>query len=345
MLHSLVSANPLFNWARWISRALAGLGLTTAGWAAEVVPPAGTPPKDEFSRLVKLEPFVVRGKQLSISIHSRSGRDRSYALGFAEEVISIAHEAGVFSDSGKGLVIIGKKGEPHPVHVFRKFLALADAGKLDPAVAARRAELVTMLDDWQHNANGTKVSAEDGDTKVDLEFEKIIAALPLPLADIGAQLYQLAWFEQFDEAKVEAKLRALRATDLERNLFTRYDWVFYLPPKGAFDAALDELIAAELKEDGAGLMERMAVKGVMMVVKPKIRRAIEALRQGLLFYTVTKASTPLGEEGASALTEAFVNAHFGEDEKDGLSAHDRAVNAVRKKFAGLKLKPAEKDNE
>ncbi len=85
-----------------------------------------------------------------------------------------------------------------------------------------------------------------------MEFEKIITALPLPLEGIGAKLYQLAWAEDFDDAKVEAKLRALHAADLEGSMFAHFDWVFYLPPRNAFDDVLDEIIADALKEEKAG---------------------------------------------------------------------------------------------
>ena len=295
---------------------------------ARPVAAAEATPKDEFSTMVKLAPFVVNGNTLAVSIHARTSRDRRYAEEFAEAVIKVIWE-GMTESTGKGLVIIGQKGEPHPIAVFRKFQALAAAGKLDPAVAARGAELAEMLDHWQHVVNDSKSkdAGEDGD--VDLDFEKIVTALPLPLKGVGAKLYQLAWFEKFDDAKVEAKLAALRAADLERDLFARYDWVFYLPPKGAFDVVLDQIIAEALKKEEVGFFARTAVKTAMLVVKPKIRRAIESLRRGEMLQTVVQARTKFSPEEVSALMEAYVGTTMGDEKTTGGTEHERAVKAVR----------------
>ena len=294
--------------------------------------PAGakpmTPPSDKFSETIELAPFVVSGKQLSVSIHARSGRDRRYAEAFSEEVMKVVYE-GVTESTGKGLVIIGKKGEPHPIFVFRKFLALAEAGKLDPAIAACGPELFAMLNHWQHTVNEGKAKDTTSEGNVDLEFEKIVTALPLPLQGMGAKLYQLAWFENFDDAKVEAKLRALRPADLERDLFTHFDWVFYLPPKGAFDQVLDQLIADALKKEDMGFLARTAVKGVLLVVKPKIRQAIEGVRMGVMFQTVVQARTTLGEREVSALTGAYIETMMPDEVRTtGGTGHERAVTAL-----------------
>ncbi|MBI2513381.1 MAG: hypothetical protein HYV96_15490 [Opitutae bacterium] len=314
-----------------------------AAFAGEVVPPTGVLAKDEFSRLVRLAPFVVRGQQLSVSIHARSGRDRSYGEEFAEEVLRVVWEAGVTDSTGKGLVIVGKKGEPHPIRFFRKFLALADAGALDPAIAARGPELFKMLDHWEHSSDKGRGAGEKQGGNVDLEFERIVTALPLPLEGIGAQLYQLAWFEKFDDARVEAKLRALRAADLERDLFAHYDWVFYLPPKGAFDDVLDGIISDALKDGEVGIVGRMAVKGVMLVVKPKIRKAIEGVRKGLMFQTVVQARTRLGEDAVSRLMGAYVEElmpDLPDEPKHAGPEHERAVAAVRAELGALRAAAA-----
>lgn len=264
--------------------------------------------------------------------------------------------------TGKGLVIIGQKGEPHPLIVFRKFLALAEAGKLDAGVAARGPELSEMLYHWEHTVDqdkgkvtGTRIEIKkdadsDADGDVDLEFDKIVTALPLPLKGIGAKLYQLAWFEKFDDAKVEAKLRALRPAELERDLFARYDWVFYLPPKGAFDAALDQIIADALKKEEVGFFARTAVKGAMLVVKPKIRRAIEGLRRGVMLQTVVQARTKFSEEEVAALMGAYIETLMPDEKTTGGTEHERAVKAVRTQVRknaenGEKAKELSKDSE
>ena len=307
--------------------------------------PAGAKPPalDAFSATVELAPFIVRGQQLAVSIHARSRGDRRYAEAFSEEVMKVVYE-GVTESTGKGLVIIGRKGEPHPIFVFRKFLALAEAGKLDPEIAARGPELFAMLNHWQHTVDAGKAKDAASEGNVDLEFEKIVTALPLPLQGMGAKLYQLAWFENFDDAKVEAKLRALHPADLERDLFTHFDWVFYLPPKGAFDQVLDQLIADALKEDAAGFLERTAVKGVMLVVKPKIRQAIEGVRKGVMFQTVVRARTALSEAEVSALMGVYIETMMPDEVRTkGGTGHDRAVTDLRdqlRKNAGPTREPS-----
>ncbi|MBA4137850.1 MAG: hypothetical protein C0518_11080 [Opitutus sp.] len=330
--------------------ALLGAVLAAAAGGKKIAPPEGVPTKDEFSRLVQLAPFVVRGQQLAVSIHARNSRDRRYAQEFAEDVLRVIHESGVSEKTGKGLVIIGQKGEPHPIGFFRQFLALAEAGKLDPAVAARAPDLQAAIEHWQRRSEsgsgrGTariEKDGEDGEEEgVDLEFEKIATALPLPLEGIAAQLYQLAWFEKFDAAKVETKLRALRAADLERDLFTRYDWVFYLPPRNAFDRVLDEIIADALKEEDVGFVGRVAVKGALLVVKPKIRKAIEGMRHGLMFDCVVRARSGLDDDIVSELTGAYLEQFIPGEHKNDAPEHERAVRAVREEWQKLKGKAGE----
>ncbi len=285
---------------------------------------------DQFSPLVKLAPFVVNGQSLAISIYARTSSDRRYGEHFAEGVARDICEA-VTESTGKGLVIIGAKGEPHPIFFYRKFLALAKDGKLDPAVAARGPELSKLMDRWEHTFDDDKSGKGAKGDDLDLDFDKIVTALPLPLEGVGAKLYQLAWEEKFDDAKVEASLHALRPGDLERrDLFKSFDWVFYLPPKNAFDQVLDDLIAQALKQEDIGFFARVAVKGALLVVKPKIRRAIEGMRQGMMFMTVIQAQTHYSEAEVSALTDAYIEEFMPEGKKSTSgSDHERAVKAVR----------------
>jgi hypothetical protein len=300
-------------------------------------------PKDDFMPFVELAPFVVNGEKLSVYIHARTRKDRRYAEDLSGEVIRVVNEA-VTKETGKGLVIIGKKGEPHPIFVFRKFLALADAGELDPAIAARAPELSSMLHHWEEGVgekNGNGIHIESDGDEDDIEFEKIVTALPLPLEGVGAKLYQLAWREGFDDAKVEARLKALRPGDLEGTMFARFDWVFYLAPRGALEDAIDDIIADALKKEKMGFFERAAVKGALLLVKPMIRRAIESLRQGIMFDTVVSARTPYTHEEVATLTGAYLGVMMpGQKEKSGGNEHDRAVRAVRAQVKALAEKPA-----
>jgi hypothetical protein len=315
-----------------------GILAVIATWAEAASPPA---PKDDFMPFVQLEPFVVNGEPLSVYVHARTKSDRRYATELAEEVIKVVHEA-VTKQTGKGLVIIGRKGEPHPVYVFRKFLALAKDGKLDPAVAARAPELSVMLDRWQDGiGDGKAIHIESDGNADDLDFEQIITALPLPLEGVGSKLYQLAWDEGFDDAKVEAGLKALHAGDLDGNRLARFDWVCYLPPRGALEGAIDNIIADALKKEKLGFFERATVKTVMLFVRPLIRKTIEAFQHGIMFETVVRARTPYTREAVSTLTGAYLEVLMP-DEKNKTTGtpHERAVKAVSDQVRHLAEKPS-----
>lgn len=104
------------NSLRWLGLAGMALGLGGRSGAAE-----GTGAvRDDFSPSVKLAPFVVQGESLEVSIHARSGRDRRYAERFSEEVIKVVYE-GLTPSTGRGLVIIGKEGEPRRSGSFVAF--------------------------------------------------------------------------------------------------------------------------------------------------------------------------------------------------------------------------------
>lgn len=282
---------------------------------------------DDFMPYVQLAPFVVNGQRFAISIYARTRKDRRYAEDFSEEVAKVVSE-GVTKNLGKGLVILGQKGEPHPVLVFRKFLALAQEGKLDPAVAARAAELSAQLNRWQDGIGDGKVIHLEAEDDATLEFEKIIPALPLPLEGVGAKLYQLAWQEHFEANKVDTRLRSLRAEDLNGTMFASFDWVFYLPPRGAAEQVLDEFIAESLKEEGAGLVARSAVKTALFFVKPIIRKAVEGLRQGVMFDTVVRARTPYTATQVSDLTGAYLEVLMP-DSDDGTPARRTSARSRR----------------
>lgn len=70
----------------------------------------------------------------------------------------------------------------------------------------------------------------------------------------------------------------------------------------------------------------------MLVVKPKIRRAIESLRQGLLFMSVVQSRTKCTDTDASALTDAYVQAQLSWGNSANGSEHERVVKAVRERM-------------
>lgn len=302
----------------------AWLACVTSASAADKTLPA-------FGDAVQLAPFVVNGKKLTISIHARNDPDRAYALKFAEEVVGIAYEAMDGESTGSGLVIIGKEGEPHPIVVIRKFQDLAAAGQLDPGVIAKLGDLEAKMKEWKaimkldeppDDAEGFKIT-----------FDMIVPALPLPLEGIASKLYQLSWAEGFDEKRVEQRLRALTVADLEGDALSKYDWVFYLPPRNAYVGVQDAVVKGAIAKEKMGFFKRTTLKGALAVFKPAVKTAVEGFRKGMLFMTVLRAQSGYSKEDIRFLTGAYTNVLMPDFKFNGGSERQRALEAIAKQKA------------
>src|SRR6478735_2267115 len=175
---------------RWLGAGVAFLILAGGMRAQEAV--------GDFGKDIQLAPFVINGSALSVSIHARTKADRRYGEKFADEVVKIAYET-LGDSTGKGLVIVGSEGEPHPIHFFRRFLELARAGQLDPGVAESAGEVDGMIRKMQGIVH---IDAE-AEKEMGVSFDTFVPALPMPLEGKASRLYQLAWAQGFDEARVE----------------------------------------------------------------------------------------------------------------------------------------------
>ncbi len=295
----------------------------------------------EFGKDIQLAPFVVNGQKLSISVHARTSSDRRYATGFAEEVVGIAYET-MSRSTGAGLVIVGREGEPHPVIVIRKFLALAAAGQLDPTMAAKTAELEAFMARWKTMLNLDHPDDDDDDDgenekEFKITFDMIMPALPLPLEGLASKLYQISWAEGFDDAKVEQKLRSLTAAGLASDGLAKFDWVFYLPPRNAYLGVQNELIDGVMKKEKMGLMKRAAIKTALLAFRPAVKTAVEGFRKGMLFMTVLAARSSEKPADIKYLTMAYTNVLMPDFKFNGGSERERALEAIAKQ----KLKNAE----
>jgi hypothetical protein len=324
--------------ARRPSRLLAGLAALIAANATI----AAGPDTGEFGKNIQLAPFVVKGEKLSISVHARTAGDRRYATELAEDVVGIAYET-MHKSTGAGLVIVGREGEPHPVIVIRKFLALAAAGQLDPVVAAHADAINAKMADWK-NIMGLGDEEKDGDDddkdhekEFTITFDMIVPALPLPLEGVTSKLYQLSWAEGFDDARVEKKLRALTADDLAGDALSKYDWVFYLPPRNAYIGVQNTLMAGVMKKEKMGLMKRAAIKSALVVFKPAVKKAVEGFRKAMLYLTVLRARSGYHKGDIKYLTGAYIQVLMPDFKFNGGSERERALEAIEKQ----KVKNAE----
>lgn len=303
---------------RWLGAMIVVLGLTGVGFAT-------VPAVSEFGKDIQLAPFVVKGRPLSISIHARTKSDRRYAEKFADEVVEVAYET-LNDSTGKGLVIVGAEGEPHPIILFRKFLAMAAAGQLDPAITQSASDLDAVLKKWRVKMNIDK-SESDG---MNLDFDTIVKALPLPLEGAASKLYQIAWAEGFDDRRVEKKLKSLTRADLASDELSRYDWVFYLPPNAATSAAMKEMVNKGMAKSKMGLFKRAAVRGALVVFSPVVKKAIEGMRKGMLFMTVMRAESPYGEDDINALTNVYIRELMPDFKPGSGDEKRRALAAIEK---------------
>lgn len=287
---------------------------------------------DDFGRNVKLAPFVVKGEKIALSIHARTNSDRRYATDFAEDVVRIAYETMDNKSTGAGLVIVGREGEPHPIVMMRKFMAMADAGQLQPGVAELARAIDAKLATWKSTLNLDEKNKDTEREGPQITFDMIAPALPVPLEGVAAKLYQLAWAEKFDDARLAARMSTLTVADLESSLFAKYDWVFYLPPRHAFDPVIDEVLTQAMKHEKMGLGKRMLVRSAMVVFKPAIRKAVEGFRKGMLYMTVLQARSGWSKDDVKALTGAYVQVlmpdfKFNDSEE---ATHARIMAAIEK---------------
>lgn len=286
---------------------------------------ATEPPTGEFGKDVQLAPFVVQGKPLSISIHARNKSDRRYAEKFADEVVEVAYET-LGDSTGKGLVIVGAKGEPHPVLLMRKFIAWSETGRIDPGLAPAATQMKAALG---HVQDKFKIDDEES-ARMGITFETFMPALPMPLIGPASPLYQLAWAEGFDDARIERRLQALTLAKLERDQLTRYDWVFYLPPRSATGPVLKELMDKAMKGQNMGLFKRAAVKSAMFAFKPVVNKAVEAMRSGFLFATILRADGTYSEDDIDHLTRAYVRELMPDLKPGSGDEKERALAAIEK---------------
>ena len=159
-------------------------------------------------------------------------------------------------------------------------------------------------------------------------LDMVMPALPLPLEGLLSKLYQLSWAEGFDDARIEKRLRSLTVAGLESDGLSKYDWVFYLPPRNVYKDVQDDIISRAVKHEKIGLFKRAAMKSALFVASPVIRTAVEGMRKGVLFMTVLRAESGYRPDDILHLTNAYVNVLMPDFKFNGGSEHKRALEAI-----------------
>ena len=280
----------------------------------------------DFQAFVELAPFEVVDQHLTISVFARSKADRRYAEGFAEEVVDITY-ATLGKSTGYGLVIVGDKIEPHPMFVYQIFLRMAREKRIRTELVPAADELEGMIQEWEDKVQFDERDG-GGEHGIDIEFETLVPALPLPLEGVASKLYQIAWVEAFDEHRVEQRLEALTLEELESDELSFYDWVFFLPHRGAFSKVLGDVIPIYMKQKKVNIFQAAAVRVAVFTFKPLIKGAFERIRKGMLHMTLLRAVSDYSESDIESLLEAYVKALRFDGKARGQSEREFVIEKI-----------------
>ncbi len=288
----------------------------------------------DFLELVELAPFEVVDQPLSISVYARSKVDRRYAERFAEEVVGIAVET-IDTSTGYGLVIVGDKREPHPMFVYKLFLKLAAENRIDAGLQPAAEELRALIEEWE---NKIKVDGQEGsgDERIDIDFEMLVPAIPLPLEGVASKLYQIAWMESFDEVSVEERIESLTPAAMASDELSYFDWVFFLPHRGAFNKVLADVVPHYMEQKKVNIFKAAAIRAALFAFKPFIKSAVERVRKGMLYMTVLRAESGYSASSVNALFEAYV---------DALSFDDKPRSQSKREFIIAEIDKQKIENE
>jgi len=219
-------------------------------------------------------------------------------------------------------VIVGREGEPHPVEIMRKFLALAEGGQMGPELAAKATEVSALMKELKATlhldeasvkaeqpapapkvADGAKAPKQEVHFK--LTFDQLMPALPLPLEGVMGKLYQLSWAEGFDPERVDQKLRA-SPWPICRAARSPATTGFSTCRRNAYEPVQDAIVKEGVKQNNIGFFKRAALKTALVVFKPAVKKGVEAMRRGMLYMAVLRAESGFSRADINDLTGAYV---------------------------------------
>lgn len=284
-------------------------------------------PAARFRDYYELEPFVVTGEDIPITVFARTNADRNYATRFAHKVVEVAYYT-IEKSPGSGLVIIGRSGEPHPIHLIENFMERARSEDASPELRVIADELDKAVDEWREKIRFDVDTEEDNEIPVDLD--KLVVAFPMPLPKIAADLYLLAWQEDFDAKRIDQKLDSLTIDDLRQQDFEEFKWVFYLPPRNTLNGVLKEVLPAAFEAAEMGFFKRAMARTAIAAFKPLIRDAMEGVRKGVMYWAVLNANSELfGEGDIDLLAEAYIESQMPRGKIIGGGKKERALEATQ----------------
>lgn len=286
----------------------------------------------QFSDFYELEPFEVTGEEIPITIFARNGGDRAYGTRFAHQVVEMAYQT-LERSPGSGLLIVGKLGETHPITLFERFKERSLAEDASPELKAISSKIEEDFGKWQENIdiNLTGAKASGAETEIDLDPQALVNAFPIPLPATAAQLYVLAWERRFDPEQFEKLLSQIKAEDLESDAFEEFTWVFYLPPRKSVNVIIKEALPAVFEAENLGFFKRSFARAAVATFKPMIKDFVEAVRKGVLYWSVLHANREAFNEGdIQELAKAYIRSQMPRGKLLGGGKSDRALEFIER---------------
>ncbi len=283
----------------------------------------------EFEDFYELEPITIVGEAIPITVFARTGGDRRYATHFAHNVVEVAYDT-LQGSPGAGLVIIGRSGEPHPIRLLESFMEKARRDGASPELARIADELDETVSKWREKID-FDIGSDNSEEDFPIDSNKLVDAFPIPLPQLAAKLYLIAWKEDFDPERVDLRFDKLTAKELREQEFEEFQWVFYLPPKNALNKVIKEVLPVAFKEANLGPVKRMLARAAIAAFKPLIKDAMEGVRKGVLYWSVLSANESAFNEGdIELLTAKYIESQMPRGKIIGGDKKERALEFTRK---------------
>ncbi|MEM9158462.1 MAG: hypothetical protein AAGB46_05380 [Verrucomicrobiota bacterium] len=256
-----------------------------------------------------------------IDIYADSKGLRNYAERFAEKVYEAAYET-TGEPAGKGLLVIGKASDPHPILLIKQFLEVAEAENQDEEVSIKVELFGTVVEDFEK-------ASKEAKEEIGVEFEEVAHAVPMPLEGVVLNIYLMAKEEDFDRDRIAERIKANTYKEALDGNFENYDWAVYLPPKNAIDKVIREVLPHVMKKEGLGFFKRTLVRGAVATFKPLIRDAMEGVRKSILYDAMLKSTSELNQEDRELLTKAYLGSLMPRGKIFGSDKSGRSLEAIR----------------
>lgn len=262
-----------------------------------------------------------------ISIFAEKAGQRSYAERFAESVYEAAY-ATTGESVGKRLVIMGNYPQPHPILLVKHYMDIAESTEGLVTGPLFEGTMGKAMKDWEE----ADQSMQD---EIGMDIESIAYVIPMPLQPVILNLYLAAREEGFEEDKVAERYSTLKPLEARFGDFEKYDWVIYLPPKNAIDRAMKDVLSHVMKKEKMGFFKRSVVKGAVFTFKPLIRDAMEGVHKSLLYESILKSTSDLGEGDIGELKGAYMGPLMPRGRAIPRDKDKKSVKAVKEKLAEL----------